>query len=204
MITYSAIVYDIEIIKGICGKGETKISGIEYCDGWHDHANMGISVIGAIDCRSGRPRVFCKDNFAEFAALVGECEVAVSFNGVGFDNKVLAHEGIIVPPEKNYDILREAWVAAGLSPEFQYPSHIGYGLDAFSMRNFQTNKTGHGELAPVKWQRGEIGSVIDYCLNDNLLTKALFDKILMVGELDSPRQNKALKMRAPFLPVSAA
>jgi len=35
----NALVYDIEIVKAIRGRDEPRLDGIEYCDGWHDHAN---------------------------------------------------------------------------------------------------------------------------------------------------------------------
>lgn len=39
----NALIYDIEIVKGIPDKKKTMLEGIEYCAGWEDHANMGIS-----------------------------------------------------------------------------------------------------------------------------------------------------------------
>lgn len=56
------LVYDIEIIKAIPQKDSPKKQGIEYCKGWHDHQNMGISVIGAYSFEDDRYRVFTKDN----------------------------------------------------------------------------------------------------------------------------------------------
>ena len=50
------VVYDIEIQKGILGKKEKPVPGIEYCNGWNDHANMGISVICAYDYEEDRYR----------------------------------------------------------------------------------------------------------------------------------------------------
>lgn len=45
----SVIVYDIEIIKAIPGRNGEREEGIEYAEGFHDHANLGVSVIGAYD-----------------------------------------------------------------------------------------------------------------------------------------------------------
>lgn len=58
-----ALVYDLEIINAVPGR-EKPIEGIKYCEGRHDHAGMGISVIGAFDYSTQRYRVFLEDNSA--------------------------------------------------------------------------------------------------------------------------------------------
>ena len=147
------LIYDCEIIKAIQGKNEELRQGIEYCQGWRDFENMGISCIGAYDYEEDRYRVFCADNFADFQSLVDGHDVIVGFNSIGFDNKLCAANAILVPDEKSYDILVEVWLAAGLGPLFEYPSHIGFGLDAICQANFGQKKTGHGAVAPVQWQQ---------------------------------------------------
>lgn len=190
------IIYDCEIIKAIPSR---TLEGIEYCNGWRDFANMGISVICAYDYFKDRYRVFCKDNFEDFQKLVDSTDVIVSFNGLAFDNRLCQANGLNVPDEKSYDLLVEVWAAAGLGPEYQYPSHTGFGLDACVKANFPNEaKSGHGELAPIQWQRGEIGAVIDYCLQDVRLTKMLIDKIREIGQLKNPVPGvggKMLKMQ---------
>ena len=194
-----AIIYDIEILRAIPNKDGSKLEGIEYCGGWNDHANMGITVIGAYDYQEDRYRVFCKDNFQRFIARAAQPDMLlVGFNSIAFDNAVIGAELQIPFPEGIcYDLLRESWVAAGLGPKFEYPSHIGYGLDAMCARNFGTKKTGDGAVAPVLWQRGEIGQVIDYCLNDVRLTKQLFDAVLAGKSITNPTNGKALTLRNP-------
>lgn len=193
----NALVYDIEIEKGILGRGEQPHDGIEYCAGWHDHANMGISVIGAYDYKADRYRVFMRDNFPEFIALCGQRAPLVSFNGLSFDDMVIRASGLAMPDKTpRYDLLVEIWKASGLGPKFQYPSHAGFGLDACCEANFGTRKTGNGALAPVLWQRGEIGQVIDYCLNDIKLTKQLFDMVLTEEVVKCPKTGDFLKLAA--------
>ena len=197
-----AIVYDIEIEKAILGRDEERLEGIEYCGGWKDHANMGISVIGAYDYVTERYRVFLKDNFADFIALLEEREFIVGFNNIGFDNVVLEATGLRVGRDIDawsYDILAELWRAAGYDPTvFVWQTHGGFGLDATAEINLNRKKTGHGALAPVQWQRGEIGAVVDYCLEDVHLTKDLFDQIITHGILLSPKEpNAVLRLRQP-------
>jgi hypothetical protein len=196
-----ALIYDIEIVKAIASKNEAKNPGIEYCAGWGDHANMGVSVIGAYDYAEDRYRVFCADNFSEFAQLAGE-RLCVGFNSVRFDNAVIRASNITaIGDADSYDILREMWIAAGVGngDPFVFDKHAGYSLDATCEKNFGTRKTGNGALAPVLWQQGKIGAVIDYCLNDIRLTKQLFDKILAGQPIVSPKDGRELSLRVPTL-----
>lgn len=195
-----ALIYDIEIVNAVPVRREPRHEGIKYCEGWHDHANMGVSVIGCYDYAEDRYRVFCEDNKEAFFAAADAADVLVSFNGIAFDNQVIRccwSSADFQPSEKCYDLLVEIWAASGLGPSFVYPSHAGFGLDAVCAANFGTRKTGHGALAPVDWQRGRIGNVIDYCLNDVRLTKQLFDHVLAGNPLKCPKTGAALSMRSP-------
>ncbi|HDR8950784.1 TPA: ribonuclease H-like domain-containing protein [Burkholderia vietnamiensis] len=182
----NSLIYDIEIAKAILGRGETRIDGVQYCDGWHDHAGMGISVIGAYDYAESRYRVFCEDNLDAFVELCAERAPLVSFNGIGFDDKVInatLDPYSAMPREPfRYDLLAEIWRAAGLDPTFGGNSHAGYDLDATCEANFGIRKSGDGAHAPIAWQQGRVGEVIDYCLNDIRLTKRLFDHAVVLGE----------------------
>ena len=187
------MVYDCEIIKAICGKDDERITGIEYCEGWRDFTNMGISVIGAYDYDERRYRVFLKDNFNEFQQLVTERQ-PIGFNSIAFDDKLCAANDIKV---SSWDLLAEMWEADGLEREFVYPSHVGYGLDATAAQNGLQRKSGHGAKAPVQWQRGEYGSVIDYCIQDVKLTKELVDLVLTRGWLRNPSGGDRLRIKRP-------
>lgn len=191
------IIYDCEIVKAIQKKGEPRINGIEYCDGWKDFTNMGISVICAYDYATDRYRAFCDDNFGEFEILVDSTDCVVGFNSLAFDNKLCAEYGIKVPDEKSYDLLVEIWAGNKLGPNFVYPSHAGYGLDSMAKANVGQQKTNNGAFAPVLWQRGQIGQVIDYCLQDVALTKKLVDMVCINGGLMNPDKKDFIRIANP-------
>ncbi len=187
------IIYDCEIVKAIQSKNEERIEDIEYCEGWRDFENMGVSIIGAYDYDTSRYRVFAEDNFDQFQELVDSTDLVIGFNSLAFDNQLCAANGIMVDDEESYDLLVEIWKAAGLGNKFKYPSHAGYSLDTCAEINFGVRKTGHGTFAPVDWQKGNIGAVVDYCLNDVYLTKLLVDHIIDQEWIKSPK-NKELKL----------
>lgn len=199
-----ALIYDLEIIKAIPERNGQPESDIEYCAGWQDHANMGISVCCGYEYDSGRYRVFCLDNLYEFSNAVNAADIIIGFNNIAFDNAVIraCWQPLVKLPEKweekSYDLLREIWVAAGLAPTFNFKTHGGFGLDAMCEANFGTKKSGNGALAPKWWQRKMIGNVIDYCLNDVALTKQLFDHVLKGHPLVNPNDKQPLHLANPF------
>lgn len=199
----TALVYDLEIIKAIPGKREPLITGIEYAAGWHDHANMGISVIGAYDFKERRSRVFLADNFADFEALCRERWPLVSFNGLSFDNLVLKETlmwgagELAWFEERCYDMLAEIAKATG--------TFAGYGLDACCKATLGPGaaKSGSGAMAPVLWQQGRYGEVADYCIMDTVLTARLYEHIVEHGCITNPREYGPVQLALPNRPVHA-
>ncbi|MBS1188942.1 MAG: hypothetical protein H6R10_734 [Rhodocyclaceae bacterium] len=188
------IVYDIEIKRAIQAPGEERIPGIEYAEGWHDHAGMGIACICAFDLIEQRYRVFQDDNLDAFADLVEKRPHVVSFNGHRFDDLVCQAAGIDIPAEKSVDIAARIWAAAGCATG-RHPK--GLGLDDLCRINGIGGKTGDGALAPVLWQQGKRGAVVDYCLADVKLTLGLYRRLAWVGGCIDPRNQGFLKVEVP-------
>lgn len=177
------LIYDIEIRNAIPDRGGDPIPDVTYCEGWGDHRGMGIAVICCYDYATDRPRVFCSDNLADFGALLASHDCVVGFNNQRFDDLILAAHGVELPEGKSYDILQEVYRGLGLVPG-EYRK--GYRLADLCAANFRAQKSGDGALAPIAWQQGRLGTVIDYCLRDVHLTKKLLDRIIRVGRLIDP------------------
>lgn len=197
---FKAIVYDSEVVRPVPPRGKPMLQGIEYCKSWTDYLNMGISVVAAYEYALDRYRVFCRDNAQYFIWLVNQADVIIGFNSIKFDNELLAAHGVSIPVEKCYDMLVEIWLAAGLGPEYKHGTHAGFSLDNCVRANFGlSKKQGGGAMAPVDWQRGNIGNVIDYCIEDVRMTKLLVDRVIEKGELVNPVQpDEILKVRRPW------
>ena len=193
------IIYDIEIKKAILGRHEPVKLGIEYCEGWGDHAGMGVSTVCCYDYKDDRYRVFCDDNIDEFFVLVDQHDIIVGYNNIKFDNPILAHA--MPNPDanpvfmldhlnlKSYDIFAEIRKVTGRM--------IGLG-DMVKANGLATGKTGNGADAPVWYQTGGWGRLIDYCLADVWLTKKLLDKIILDGLLISPKDGSDLIIDSPY------
>lgn len=184
-------VYDLEIIRGIAPS--VPKAGIEYCAGWTDYAAMGVACVCVWDYTTDSPHVFGERDLDDFQKFVDRHDVAVGFNNNRFDNNVLRAGGVVIQPNKSYDILAEIYHALGTYQK-------GCRLADVVKANFPNaqGKTGDGAEAPELWQKGFHTRVINYCHNDVRLTKMIFDKILRSGYLINPiRPGEILKMRRP-------
>lgn len=190
---FNGIVYDLEIIRAIPTRNEERIEGIEYCSGWGDYKNMGVSVLTAYDYVTDSYRIFSEDNIEEFSKIVKDRYPCIGFRNIDFDNKVLETYGITINDDQCYDIFKEVLKKLNLQK-----SPGGLKLDDFAKINVGSQKTDDGALAPILWQQGKIGRVIDYCLNDTKITTALMNKIYMHGYLINPKySNTIIWMDAP-------
>lgn len=162
------LIIDVEIKKAILGRGEEPIPDIEYCQGWRDFAGMGISCVCTYDTATHLSRCFLEEDLQAFTTYV-HGQPTAGFNTRRFDLPLLAANGGWPQPDgvPHYDMLEQIWIALGLNPDkFYYKTHGGWSLDAICQATLGIAKTGHGALAPVWWQQGRRGKVIDYCLND--------------------------------------
>ncbi len=192
------LIYDCEIIKAIRDPKKVDLAHIEYCNGWDDYENMGISVIGVNYITEEGDGIF-NHNILGYGTM-GELDsfqfglditdILVGFNNQSFDDKLIKANGFVIPEHiVNYDLLAEIWEGAGLGREFVYPTHAGFGLDAICKANGLGEKSGDGANAAILWQKGKHQEVIDYCENDIKLTRKLFDLIQETGEIKDPRED---------------
>lgn len=188
------VVYDAEIQNAIPTKGEPRLDGIRYCESWGDKAGMGIAVIGAYVWEEGY-RIFMADNVQAFRELVEHPETRlVGFNNRAFDDLLLqACLGVTVPERRSWDLLRAVRVARGDSPGYFAG---GPNLDKLCKANFLPGKSGSGADAPVLWQRGKVGQVTDYVLNDVSMTVRLVELVL-AGRLRDHESGRVLPVPLP-------
>src|SRR5271170_575431 len=122
-------IIDVEIKKGTLGRNDTPMPGIEYCGGWRDFANMGISVACVFDLSTKLTRIFLEEDFEEFKEYVSSGPTG-GFNTRGFDLPLLKHHGILVDESQHFDALWRIWQALGLDPtRFDFRTHGGWSLD---------------------------------------------------------------------------
>lgn len=187
------LVFDLEIKKAIRGKGEEFISGIEYCNGWGDKANMGISVLTAYSISADEYYIICDDNKDTLRNLCESHDFFVGHSALQFDVPVVAlNWDIRIPEHKVYDTKVELAKAAPSGHK------TGLSLDDVCGINFGIHKTGHGADAPKLWQQGCIGRVHDYCLNDTKMTAMLVMAMWTTTTVVHPVSKIPLPARIPM------
>jgi hypothetical protein len=187
------IIYDCEIKNVIPNKKEQQKRGLKYCKGWTDYKGMGISCIGVYDVLKDNYRIFCDDNMEAFQKLIDQRDSLVGFNNKNFDDNLCRAHGLILDEKKSYDLMVEIKIADGLKPNAIVK---GYSLDNIAKVNGIQTKTESGAMAPVMWQRKQIGRVIDYCLLDVFITKEIF-LLAYEGKIKSLKTGRYLKLRMP-------
>jgi len=191
----SLMVYDCEIKNAIPERGRPPIDGIQYCAGWQDFAGMGVAVICAYVWPEGY-RIFMADNFDAFRALAADDNtLCVGYNNHVFDDHLVAATlGFKIPEHRSYDLLGAIRVARG-----QHPRAVsGPSLHQLCQANFLPGKSGNGAFAPILWQKGKIGQVVDYALNDCRQTVLLLE-LAMAGRLRDPDSGRILNVTPPHL-----
>lgn len=193
------VVFDAEIKKAICGKGEVLQANVQYCEGWHDHAGMGISVIVAYTSWDDRVNVLMDDNRKRFADFLREADIISGFNILDFDNKLVqACWDIEVPINKCYDTRHRLIAARPGSSRFTK----GYNLNQVCAANGLPAKTEDGAMAPVLWQQGAVGRTISYCIDDVWLETRVFQKCLD-GTIKDPITGELAGVSNPRLIIPA-
>lgn len=190
-----AVLYDCEIATCVPPTdGSSRDPTLRYCAGWDDYPNMGISVVAAYDTRARRMRVFCFDNLPEFRALIAD-RLVIGFNNRGFDDRLLMANGIQV--SRSWDLLCALRRAVGEPEEYMKGiTQAGRSLEQLAQANLRRGKVGHGAVAPVWWQNGQVGAVIDYCLDDVMLLLELVRKAAK-GLLVDPVTNRITLLEMP-------
>jgi DEAD/DEAH box helicase domain-containing protein len=155
---------------------------------------MGIATIGVAALVGSETCCFVEGVRLESIFDLLKDYFLIGFNSKNFDDKLLQANGINLSTD--YDVLEQIRIAAYGSPNWHdCPKGFSYSLDAITSAN-GFKKTGHGALAPQLWQEGKRQEVIDYCLNDCLITKEIL-LLGMNGLLKDPNTGNLLKLEPP-------
>ena len=191
-----ALIFDCEIINCIPNSKEPNNPKYKYCNGWTDYANMGIATIGIAALHSPDTWFFAERGGVRLESFIRlmRSHFLIGFNSKNFDDKLFKSNGITLSTD--YDVLEQIRIAAYGSPNWQdCPKGFSYSLDAITAAN-GFKKTGHGALAPQLWQDGKRQEVINYCLNDCLITKEIL-LMGMNGLLKDPNTGNLLNLKPP-------
>ena len=199
----NTIVFDLEIQRAINtdkfevmdGKYKCKIKGFENyykeypqeltdlkqngfnnveVSGWGKIDKTLISYGVIFDYEINKLRVFDEQNVGELIERINRADKVVGFNHINFDYTVLSQYGTVNKSVlKDYDIMQKVQSKVGKKK--------GTGLDAIAHGTIGGNKSDDGADAPGMWLRGEHARLINYCMDDVILTKDLYEFIMLNG-----------------------
>lgn len=192
----SIIIFDCEIENCIPSKSGNGVdTHYQYCQGWADYKGMGVSVIG--HQRTGHEPEFSLSvvDFKEWLSIHAFGTEIVGFNSKSFDDNLLSAFDPYFINFTEYDLLHEIRISAGLQADSR-PRGRTYALGAMAEANGLGK--GDGALAPELWQDGRKRAVIDYCLNDVVVTSRILELGLQ-GELIDPNNGEKLPKLKPLM-----
>jgi len=164
------LVFDIEIIKTIKEVQEELKLADERMSFGHPQV-MGFAVGVLYDSSKNIFRAFKDAN--EFANYLLDFKgILVSFNGIRFDLPcLLKHIDIDIyhalQKKPHLDML--AYFYEKVNGKFRV------SLDNLAKNTINKGKTGNGADAPLLFRQGKLGELIDYCQNDVIITKEVFE-----------------------------
>lgn len=188
------IVYDIEISKTI-----------EEAGGWNNHNNMGLGSAVAYSFNQDRYFFFLHDSDKSKLIDLLNGNRVITYNGVRFDSKVVLGEdreiektesglGIIVYNKSRtvkwleldiyLQILKSQYnLTDDISAIGKFPKSGKGGLKLDGVTKSTLGAVQHktassGAEAPGMYKAGDYSSLLEYNLQDTILTKKLYDFIL--------------------------
>ena len=164
------IVVDVEIQKTI----------EETPGGWDATDKLGVAVAVVYEFLTDRFRVY-GDTPAELIALRERLMRADRISGYNiwkFDFPVIfglpgrSRVDALLP--RTNDMLRRIWQSLGLNPDTFSRAHGGWKLDAVARGTLgSVGKIANGAQAPLWYQAGRWGEVVNYCVDDVTLERDL-------------------------------
>ncbi len=128
----------------------------EEVGGWNNIHLMRVSVAVSWSDRDGFKR-WEENSAAALISYLTQFERVVSFNGDGFDSKVLSFYGNVLPlAMRSFDVLTDLTKKLGHRVK----------LDSLALATLGVGKTADGLLALRWWKEGKIEQIATYCQQD--------------------------------------
>lgn len=149
---------------------ETKYTFRDYAE----HKKLGVTVVSAYDYGKGQSKVFLEKEINSLFPLMENASYLIGFNIISFDLPVLS---AYYPGNTShfpaFDILDDIKAKIGRR----------LSLNDVVFATLGKKKSGHGLQAISLYKEGKIKELSQYCLDDTMLTKELFEYGAKTGEI---------------------
>ena len=139
-----------------------------------EHAKLGVSVMALYNYANGEGMVFEEKDLQKSFPLLENASFVIGYNSNGFDLPVLqAYYPGDVTKLSTFDLLEDIRLKIGRR----------LALNDVAFATLNKKKTGHGLMAIDYYKEGKIDLLKQYCLDDVMITKELFDYGVKYGEV---------------------
>lgn len=140
-----------------------------------EHRQLGISIAVIYDYKDNQGKAFLEGEIRKLFPILESASYIIGYNSRSFDIPVLqAYYPGDTAHFNQFDILEDIKERLGRR----------LALNDVVFATLGKKKTGHGLMAIDMYREGRIDELRDYCLNDVLVTKELFDHGVKHGEIN--------------------
>lgn len=134
--------------------------------GKNDPALLDIALVAIHDSVTGSYSSYLQEELPKLWPIIEHADMLIGFNSDHFDIPLLNkyYPGDLTKI-KSLDILKEIKDAYGRRMR----------LDQIAEGSLGKNKSGHGSDPNIWWKQGEIDKIRQYCIDDVMLTKEIYD-----------------------------
>jgi DEAD/DEAH box helicase domain-containing protein len=147
---------------------------------------LKVSVVAAYDYATNKVNIFSENNINGLFSLFEQSSLIIGYNSNSFDlvvlNEYYVGDLFNLP---RFDILED----------IRALTNRRYALDDVIKATLNKEKTGHGLLAIELFRQGKIKELSDYCRDDTMLTKELFDYGVNNNFIYVPTVNSKAKVK---------
>lgn len=145
--------------------------------GSNDPASLSLACVCIHDSATDAYASFFEENLPKLWPTLEKADLLIGYNSDHFDIPLL---------NKYYPGDLAAIKSLDLMKEIQKVLGRRIKLDSIASATLGDRKIANGALATVWWRQGEKQKVVDYCLDDVRITKAIYEYALKQGKVKYP------------------
>lgn len=145
--------------------------------GSNDPASLSLACVCIHDSATDAYASFFEEDLSKLWPTLEKADLLIGYNSDHFDipllNKYYPGDLALI---KSLDLMKEIQKVLGRRIK----------LDSIASATLGDRKIAHGALATVWWRQGEKQKVVDYCLDDVRITRAMYEYALKHGKVKYP------------------
>src|SRR3989338_7688586 len=145
--------------------------------GSNDPASLTIACVCIHDSDTDRYSSFFEEELSKLLPILEKADLLIGYNSDHFDIPILNkyYQGDLTAI-KSLDLMKEIQKVLGRRIK----------LDSVASATVGDHKIANGAMANIWWRQGEKQKVVEYCLDEESINKAIYDHALKHGKVMYP------------------